>query len=153
MAALAGPRSFAYLDLDVDGHRARLSRAAMFVHATDMRHGWSSKDLRLLGGSEFQRLPEAYASDHDWAGRGALALRPPACGCRVVLELFPAAAPLGTSLAGVPISCNALATHVPSPHAAANLPMGPSGACRLASLFLGVCMISEPLLSLACAVG
>jgi hypothetical protein len=41
-------RTFAYLDFDVKNHRAALSRAAAFVHATDQRYAWTSKELRLL---------------------------------------------------------------------------------------------------------
>jgi len=41
-------RTFAYLDFDVNNHRTALSRAAAFVHATDQRYAWTSKELRLL---------------------------------------------------------------------------------------------------------
>jgi len=63
-------RTFCYLDLDVADHRARYSRACAFVAATDTRYGWSSKDLRRLGGSELKRVPDMHAIDHDFAASG-----------------------------------------------------------------------------------
>eukprot|EP00954_Amorphochlora_amoebiformis_P015397 1207064-Amorphochlora_amoeboformis.AAC.1 len=56
----------AYLDIDLNGNRAAYARACAFVEATNMRHGWSSKDLKSLGGSELARVPEAYECDYDW---------------------------------------------------------------------------------------
>ena len=87
-------KTYAFLDFDVGGHRARFSRGAAFVDATDTRYSWSSKDVRELGGSELQRVPDMFAVDHDWATRGPIAVRPPGCGCRVVVELYTSVAPL-----------------------------------------------------------
>ena len=56
--------SYCYLDLDFDRYRQKLATAAAFVHATDSRYGFSSKDLRQLGGSELVRIPELISTDH-----------------------------------------------------------------------------------------
>jgi hypothetical protein len=45
----------AFLDIDINGNRAAYKRACDFVEATDLRHGWSSKELKKLGGSEKAR--------------------------------------------------------------------------------------------------
>ena len=45
-------------------HRAKLALAAAFVHATDSRYGFSSKDLRKLGGSELSRIGDLIGTDH-----------------------------------------------------------------------------------------
>ena len=89
----ASNSSYCYLDFDLDHHRSKLATAAAFVHATDSRYGFSSKDLRLLGGSEVARIPDLMASDHDWAGR-EVEVRPPPAGNRVVVRLFWDVAPL-----------------------------------------------------------
>lgn len=92
MAAGGGggnPRVF--IDIDIDNHREKYANAVAFVAATSIKYGLSSNDLRALGGSERARLPELFASDHAWAGRG-FALDP-APAERVVFELFPADAP------------------------------------------------------------
>ena len=60
-------KNFAYLDFDVNDNRAMFSRAAAFVYSTDLRYGWSSKDIRELGGSEHQRVVDMYNLDHDWS--------------------------------------------------------------------------------------
>ena len=86
--ASGGSRPYAYIDLDVASARERLSRAAAFVFNTDTRYGFSSKDIRTLGGSELQRIGENYAMDHEWAGKGEIETHPPPVGCRVVVELF-----------------------------------------------------------------
>ena len=58
MAAMAtsaaAAKLYAYIDFDVGSRRERLSRAASFIFATDTRYGFSSKDMRTLGGSELQ---------------------------------------------------------------------------------------------------
>jgi len=41
-----------------------LNLAAAFVDATDSRYGFSSKDIRKLGGSELSRINDLIASDH-----------------------------------------------------------------------------------------
>mmetsp|Transcript_8227 Transcript_8227/g.15267 ORF Transcript_8227/g.15267 Transcript_8227/m.15267 type:complete len:237 (-) Transcript_8227:162-872(-) len=74
-----------YLDIDLDGNRAAYQRAVDFVEATDLRHGWSSKDLKELGGSEIARLQEAYESDYDWKDRGRIMTSLP--NERIVIEL------------------------------------------------------------------
>ena len=45
-------------------HRSKLNLAAAFVDATDSRYGFSSKDIRKLGGSELSRINDLIASDH-----------------------------------------------------------------------------------------
>lgn len=50
--------------------------------------GFSSKDIRTLGGSELQRIGENYAMDHEWSGKGEIETHPPPVGCRVVVELY-----------------------------------------------------------------
>ena len=39
-------------------------QTAAFVDATDSRYGFSSKDLRKLGGSELSRLGDLMSMDH-----------------------------------------------------------------------------------------
>lgn len=87
-------QTLAFLDFDVDGQRAKLSRAAAFVHSTDTRYGWSSKDIRELGGGELQRVPDMFALDHEWGNKGQIVTKAPSCGCRVIVELFHEVAPL-----------------------------------------------------------
>jgi hypothetical protein len=41
-----------------------MALAASFVDATDSRYGFSSKDLRRLGGSELARIEDLMSSDH-----------------------------------------------------------------------------------------
>ena len=45
-------------------YRSKLNLAAAFVDATDSRYGFSSKDIRKLGGSELSRINDLIASDH-----------------------------------------------------------------------------------------
>jgi peptidylprolyl isomerase len=96
---------YCYLDLDLQHTRARLARAAAFVHATDTRYGWSSKHLLLLGGSDLARLPELFATDHDWGSstnndngqcdnNNNILVRPPDHGSRIVVQLHWEDAPL-----------------------------------------------------------
>lgn len=85
--------SRAFLDVDVDDHRAKHARCRAFVEATDLRYGWSSKDVSALGGSEKSRLNEMYESDHEWSARGAIETEP-ATKTRMVFELFDERAPL-----------------------------------------------------------
>lgn len=56
--------SYCFLDLDVNNHRKKLATGAAFVHSTDSRYGFSSKDLRLLGGSELSRINDLIEMDH-----------------------------------------------------------------------------------------
>jgi hypothetical protein len=93
-AAESGGGMYCYLDLDVAGDRERLSRCAAFVDACDTRYGFASSDLLALGGSELKRIPGMFELDHEWGSKGPIATLPPPCGCRVVVELFPAASPL-----------------------------------------------------------
>ena len=94
LASTGSKTTYCFLDLDVDGHRKRYSTAAAFVFYTDTRYGWSSKDIRELGGSELQRVADFYATDHEWSNKGTIATSPPACGVRVIVELFEDVAPL-----------------------------------------------------------
>lgn len=55
---------YCFLDLDVDNHRHKLATAAAFINATDSRYGFSSKDLRHLGGSELSRIHDLIGMDH-----------------------------------------------------------------------------------------
>ena len=87
--------SFCFLDFDIADHRAQLATAAAFVNATDARYGFSSKDLRLLGGSELSRIEDLIATDHEWSSKtGNLQVRPPPAGNRIVVRLFWDVAPL-----------------------------------------------------------
>lgn len=87
---MARPR--AYLDIDINGHRAAYARAVAFVEATNLRYGWSSKVLSELGGSEKKRVLEFYADDFEWKDGGRIELEP-AARERIVVELFADAAP------------------------------------------------------------
>ena len=86
---------FAYLDLDIDNHRAKHALAREFVKHTDLRYHWTSKVLRELGGGEKTRVKEMFASDYEWSekGNGEIELEP-AAEERVVFELFWEKAPL-----------------------------------------------------------
>lgn len=84
---------YCYLDLDLNDTRQKLAVAAAFVNATDTRYGFTSSDLRCLGGSELARIPDLLASDHEWSGRTCL-IKPPTAGNRIVVELFWDVAPL-----------------------------------------------------------
>mmetsp|Transcript_7981 Transcript_7981/g.11390 ORF Transcript_7981/g.11390 Transcript_7981/m.11390 type:complete len:407 (+) Transcript_7981:143-1363(+) len=87
---------FVYIDFDINDHRAKLALAASFVNATDSRYGFSSNDLRKLGGSELSRVPDLMNSDHEWSAKrkNGIELRPPSFGSRVVIKLFWEIAPL-----------------------------------------------------------
>ena len=87
-AAAASDRPYAFIDFDVASRREKLSRAAAFVFHTDTRYGFSSKDIRTLGGSELQRIGENYSMDHEWSSKGEIETHPPPVGCRVVVELY-----------------------------------------------------------------
>jgi hypothetical protein len=45
-------------------YRSKLALAAEFVNATNSRYGFSSNDLRKLGGSELSRIGDCIESDH-----------------------------------------------------------------------------------------
>lgn len=94
---------YCYLDIDIDGTRQKLATTAAFVHATDTRYGFSSKDLRELGGSELNRIGELMATDHEWHGRVIEAtltesqqvlVKPPPHGCRIIVQLDWETAPM-----------------------------------------------------------
>ena len=89
----AMPNSRAFLDIDLDDHRAKYARAAAFVEATDLRYGFSSKEIAELGGSERARVAELYENDFDWSGRGPIEVEPVAEE-RLVIELYDDKAPL-----------------------------------------------------------
>ena len=55
---------FCYIDIDINKHRKKLAVTAAFVDATDTRYGFSSKDLRCLGGSEIARIDDLISTDH-----------------------------------------------------------------------------------------
>jgi cyclophilin family peptidyl-prolyl cis-trans isomerase len=88
--------SYCYIDLDLQNHRSKLATAAAFVHATDARYGFTSSDLRALGGSELARISQLLETDHEWSGRcsGGIVIRPPAAGNRIVVQLYRDVAPL-----------------------------------------------------------
>ena len=48
----------------LSNYRSKLALAAAFVDATDSRYGFSSNDLRSLGGSELSRIEDCIQSDH-----------------------------------------------------------------------------------------
>ena len=93
---------YCFIDIDIDNHRSKLGLTAAFVNATDSRYGFSSKDLRLLGGSELSRIhsEDLIACDHDFApklnevGGFSVSHNPKVDGGRIVLELFWDKAPL-----------------------------------------------------------
>lgn len=87
---------YCFVDLDIDSHRLKLATAAAFVAATDSRYGFSSKDLRLLGGSELSRIEDLIATDHEWSSKvsSGVEIRPPSSGNRIVVKLFWDVAPL-----------------------------------------------------------
>ncbi|KAL7548875.1 hypothetical protein ACHAWF_012139 [Thalassiosira exigua] len=92
-------RAFSFLTTqDVARSGAFLFQTAAFVDATDSRYGFSSKDLRKLGGSELSRLPELMSSDHEWGCRlppnETVTTEFPPHGSRVVFRLFWDVAPL-----------------------------------------------------------
>ena len=79
-------------------HRSRqaprcAARAAAFVEATDLRYGFSSKEIAELGGGEKQRVLELYADDFDWSDKGPIEVEP-AEEERLVIELFDDKAPM-----------------------------------------------------------
>ena len=87
---------YCFLDIDINKHREKLRLAAAFVHATDARYGFSSKDLRVLGGSELKRIEveDLISYDHDFApkvkeiGGYALSHDSKVDGGRIVVELY-----------------------------------------------------------------
>eukprot|EP00547_Thalassionema_nitzschioides_P017967 CAMPEP_0194252444 /NCGR_PEP_ID=MMETSP0158-20130606/27633_1 /TAXON_ID=33649 /ORGANISM="Thalassionema nitzschioides, Strain L26-B" /LENGTH=383 /DNA_ID=CAMNT_0038989861 /DNA_START=20 /DNA_END=1168 /DNA_ORIENTATION=- len=86
--------AYCFLDLDINNHRSKLATCAAFVDATDSRYGFSSKDLRLLGGSEVSRIPDLIASDHEWGSKLPIECKPPIAGNRLIVKLFWDIAPL-----------------------------------------------------------
>jgi peptidylprolyl isomerase len=107
----AATARYCHIDLDLNHHRMKLATAAAFVHATDSRYGFSSSDLRQLGGSEWKRILPLMQTDHEWSDRAAVCtsaagveaedddddavqIRPPAAGNRIVVQLFWDVAPL-----------------------------------------------------------
>ena len=90
---------YCYIDLDFDHHRNKLATAAAFVDATDSRYGFTSKDLRLLGGSEISRVQDLITTDHEWSSKaaafvGGVSTKAPIGGNRIVMELYWEVAPL-----------------------------------------------------------
>ena len=93
MAVADMPNSRVFLDIDLDSHREKYQRARDFVEATDLRYGWTSKDIAELGGGEKQRVVECYADDFDWGSKGPIEIES-AAEKEVVIELFDDKAPL-----------------------------------------------------------
>lgn len=83
---------YCYLDFDIDDTRSKLGQAAAFCQATNQRYGFSSPDLRQLGGSELKRIPDYLQNDHEWKGREITLL--PVKSSRIVVQLNWAVAPL-----------------------------------------------------------
>ena len=71
-----------------------MARCAAFVAATDSRYGFSSSKLRHLGGSELSRIPDLFQIDHEWSGKGAIEVKPPTGGNRIVVKLYWDVAPM-----------------------------------------------------------
>lgn len=109
---------YCFLDLDFNHHRSKLARCAAFVHATDTRYGFSSKDLRQLGGSEVARIPDLYEVDHEWSDGGDIDVKPLPCGTRIVVQLYWETAPL---------ACENFATLCFHGTKGAKVPVGDSG--------------------------
>ena len=89
--------SFCFLDFDLGNYREKLATAAAFVDATDSRYGFSSKDLKLLGGSEVSRIKDLISTDHEWSAKAAcmgVEIRPPVAGNRIVIRLYWDVAPM-----------------------------------------------------------
>ena len=86
---------YAYIDLDIDDHRAKYQLACDFVANTDLRYNWTSKILKELGGGEKQRIREMFENDFEWGSeKGSEIELEPAKEERVVFELFWEKAPL-----------------------------------------------------------
>ncbi|GAX28601.1 hypothetical protein FisN_1Hh608 [Fistulifera solaris] len=83
---------YCYLDFDLDDTRNKLGQAAAFCHATNQRYGFSSPDLRQLGGSELKRIHDYLENDHEWKGKSIALL--PVKSNRIVLLLKWDVAPL-----------------------------------------------------------
>lgn len=93
---------YCFLDIDINNHRAKHALGAAFVRATDTRYGFTSQDLRKLGGSEIHRVQteDLIVNDHDFAqkvselGGYALSHLTEENGGRIIVELFWDVAPL-----------------------------------------------------------
>jgi len=100
--APAERNKYCFLDIDINNHRAKHALGAAFVQATDTRYGFTSQDLRKLGGSEIHRIhtEELIVNDHDFAqrvsdlGGYALSHSTEEDGGRIIVELFWDIAPL-----------------------------------------------------------
>lgn len=91
----ASTARYCFLDFDMDHTRRRLATAAAFVAATDTRYGFSSSDLRRLGGSEVSRIQEFMHTDHEWSSQAHNVLvRAPSAGQRILVRLDWETAPL-----------------------------------------------------------
>ena len=80
----------------LSNHRSKLATAASFVDATDSRYGFSSKDLRKLGGSEVCRVKDLIDTDHEWGERAkdGIEIRGPVSGDRIIIKLYWDSCPL-----------------------------------------------------------
>jgi peptidylprolyl isomerase len=82
-----------FLDIDLDDSRAAYKRACDFVETSSIKYGLSSNILSELGGREKLSIPELYANDYHWSGKGRCQTSPqPAT--RLIFELFHDDSPL-----------------------------------------------------------
>ncbi len=79
--------AYCFLDIDINDSLTKRSLAAAFVHGTSTRYSLSSQNLLHLGGSELTRLPDFFAVDHEWSGRGDADFTPVSKSCRIVVKL------------------------------------------------------------------
>jgi cyclophilin family peptidyl-prolyl cis-trans isomerase len=84
------PRAF--LDIDINGHRAAYSLAKEFVETNNLKYGLSSSRIEDLGGSEKARLQELFENDYLFSSRGRIEVNPALCE-RLEIDLFEDAAP------------------------------------------------------------
>ncbi|GMI49634.1 hypothetical protein ScalyP_jg1914 [Parmales sp. scaly parma] len=91
--------SLAYIDIDISTSCSLSSRstAYAFVNACNTRYGLSSNDIRKLGGSELNRLPDFYASDQEWSRKGQITVTKPLHNSRIVFKLYDEICPLAVS--------------------------------------------------------
>mmetsp|Transcript_7173 Transcript_7173/g.14896 ORF Transcript_7173/g.14896 Transcript_7173/m.14896 type:complete len:93 (-) Transcript_7173:924-1202(-) len=68
--------AYCYIDIDINNHRSNLALSAAFVDATDSRYGFSSKDLRKLGGSEVSRIDDLISMDHGYRHQTSFPRKP-----------------------------------------------------------------------------
>ena len=116
--------AFCFIDLDFNNDRSKLATGAAFVNATDSRYGFSSKDLRLLGGSEVARIIDLISDDHEWANKGSVKVQPPSYGNRIIVKLYWDVAPLACENFATLCSNGSI---LPQEKKAKSIPTGESG--------------------------